>query len=81
MLLVCFPLIPAFYLNYLSKENCVFGALLSHRLPLIHQYWCHDSAEISPSGGVMNNDRPDRCVTQQAQFMVKDKRYKKNKGK
>lgn len=26
----------------------------------------------------MNNDRPDRCVTQQAQFMVTDKRYKKN---
>lgn len=25
----------------------------------------------------MNNDRPDRCVTQQAQFMVADKRYKK----
>lgn len=28
----------------------------------------------------MNDDRPDRCVTQQAQFMVKDKRYKKTKG-
>lgn len=29
----------------------------------------------------MNNDRPDRCVTQQAQFMVADKRYKKKKPK
>lgn len=27
----------------------------------------------------MNNDRPDRCVTQQAQFMAADKRYKKKK--
>lgn len=29
----------------------------------------------------MNNDRPDRCVTQQAQFMVKDKRYRRKKKK